>query len=464
MCAISVLNNKPARETKVITYRPITEAGVVKMDQWFKCKNWDTIFQDKNVDEKAHNMMTLIKQKTDEYFPLKQRKIASDNQPFFTLNLATLKRRKQREYNKNRKSPRWTEMDSKYRIMLNRAKMTFYKKETSKLKKSNPSKWYYWLKRLVSSDQIKAKELMVESINHLPVKEQAEILADNMSAVRNEYEPLKTYDIVVPYFSEEDIPVISVTSVETLLKQLKTNKSTPRDDIPPKIIKDFAVHISIPLTKLINSSIREGIWPDIFKGETVTPVPKSFPQKTSEDLRDITGLLTFNKIAEKSIGELIISDMKEKLDPSQYANQKGIGIQHYLINMLNIIFKALDSGSKGEVKAVIATFVDWKQAFPRQCPKLGISAFIACGVRPALIPLLINYFQNCKMKIKWKGVYSRIRKLNGRGPQGALFGILEYLGQSNDNAYMVNTEDRFKFVDDLTVLEMINLLMTEISS
>ena len=29
---------------------------------------------------------------------------------------------------------------------------------------------------------------------------------------------------------------------------------------------------------------------------------------------------------------------------------------------------------------------------------------------------------------------------------------------------MVNVEDRFKFVDDLTVLELINLLMTEISS
>ena len=142
MCAISVLNNKPTRETKVITYRPITGAGVVKMDDWFKCTNWDTIFQDKNMDEKAHDMMTLIKEKTDEYFPLKQRKIASDNQLFFTLNLATLKRKKQREYNKNRKSPRWKEMDSKYKIMLGKAKRICYKKEISKIKKSNPRKWY----------------------------------------------------------------------------------------------------------------------------------------------------------------------------------------------------------------------------------------------------------------------------------------------------------------------------------
>ena len=132
--------------------------------------------------------------------------------------------------------------------------------------------------------------------------------------------------------------------------------------------------------------------------------------------------------------------------------------------MLNRILVALDSNSKGEVKAVIATFVVWKQAFPRQCPKLGVDAFIACGVRPALVPMLINYFQNRNLRVKWKGVLSTIRKLNGGGPQASLFGILEYLAQSNDNANMVNKEDRYKFVDDLTTLEIINLLLIEIST
>ena len=53
-----------------------------------------------------------------------------------------------------------------------------------------------------------------------------------------------------------------------------------------------------------------------------------------------------NKIAEKCIAELIITDIKAQLDPSQYANQKGIGIQHYLVNMLNRILTALDKMSK----------------------------------------------------------------------------------------------------------------------
>ena len=90
--------------------------------------------------------------------------------------------------------------------------------------------------------------------------------------------------------------------------------------------KKFGKYLSVPHTTIVNSSMKEGIWPDIIKEETVTPVPKVYPPKSIEDLRDISGLLTFHKVTEKIIGELMIEDMKVKLDTSQYANQKGIGI------------------------------------------------------------------------------------------------------------------------------------------
>ena len=91
-------------------------------------------------------------------------------------------------------------MDVKYKDMLDKAKRTYYKKEISKLKKSYPSKWYYWLKRLVSADQLKSQEVSVESLNYLNVEEQAEKLADEMSEVRNKFEPLNTNDIMNPFF------------------------------------------------------------------------------------------------------------------------------------------------------------------------------------------------------------------------------------------------------------------------
>ena len=60
--------------------------------------------------------------------------------------------------------------------------------------------------------------------------------------------------------------------------------------------------------------------------------------------------------------------------------------------MINKILSSTDSNSS-EVTAVLATMIDWSDAFPRQCPYLGIDSFIQCGVRPSLIPVLINYFQ-----------------------------------------------------------------------
>ena len=173
--------------------------------------------------------------------------------------------------------------------------------------------------------------------------------------------------------------------------------------------------------------------------------------------------MTFDKIEEKFIAEMIISDIESSLDQSQYGNKHGISIQHYLINMINKILTDCEKVDK-QSTAVLATFIDWKDAFPRQCSKLGIEAFIKCGVRPSLIPVLINYFQERTMVVKWKGHISTERSLKGGGPQGSYFGILEYLVQSNENANCVEENSRFKFVDDLTILEKINLLLVGMSS
>ena len=129
-----------------------------------------------------------------------------------------------------------------------------------------------------------------------------------------------------------------------------------------------------------------------------------------------------------------------------------------MIKILDRILQSIDQNSKNNSCAVLATLVDWKQAFPRQCPKLGIQSFIKNGVRPSLIPLLINYFQKRKMKVNWHGKLSSERILKGGGPQGSSFGLWEYLSQSNDNADCVDEKNRFKFVDDLSFLEIIFLL------
>ena len=78
-------------------------------------------------------------------------------------------------------------------------------------------------------------------------------------------------------------------------------------------------------------------------------------------------------------------------------------------------------------------------------------------MRPALIPLM-NSFQGRQMRAKCHGQLSEVRDLRGGGPHGSTFGIWEYLSQSNDNSNCVEQQNRFKFVDDLSFIEVIQLL------
>ena len=59
------------------------------------------------------------------------------------------------------------------------------------------------------------------------------------------------------------------------------------------------------------------------------------------------------------------------------------------------------------------------------------------------------------MKVKFNGELSAFLALIGGGPQGTLLGQTEYLVQSNDNADSVPEDDRFKYIDDLSVLQLI---------
>ena len=67
-------------------------------------------------------------------------------------------------------------------------------------------------------------------------------------------------------------------------------------------------------------------------------------------------------------------------------------------------------------------------------------------------------FQGRYQSVRWRGLTTSPRRINVGGPQGATLGILEYLSQSNNSADCVSSNERCKLVDDLTILEIVNLL------
>ena len=376
----------------------------------------------------------------DEVCPEKTRRISSDDEPWYTGYLKKLQRRKSRLFRKNRHSEEYKKAKEKYEKKIIEAKKKFKTKTIDDVIQARSGQWYSKLQRITNFNQEKSNVVQVDEISHMSDQDQAEAIADSFSAISNEYETIKKDDISIPHFTKSSIPHLKPHIIRKYLQTIKTNKSTAPGDIPAKILKEFALFLCVPVANIVNCGLAVGHWPKSYKRETITPIPKQFPAENREMLRPIANLCNLNKIMEKIISEMVISDMKDTLDPSQYGNQKHISIQHYLMRLLNRVISNVDKNAQGEVNAVLCMFIDWKQAYSRQCHTLGVQSFLKNGVRPSLIPLLISYFEDREMRVKWHGKMSQSRRLPGGGAMGASLGNWEFLSQTNDNADCVPEE------------------------
>ena len=93
-----------------------------QMQEWLQGGGLNLEAHAENAHEMANALMVTLRKRTDEFFPTKSRKVTNDNQTFFSDKLATIKRKNQREYNKNRKSIKWKRMDIEYNLKLSSAK------------------------------------------------------------------------------------------------------------------------------------------------------------------------------------------------------------------------------------------------------------------------------------------------------------------------------------------------------
>ena len=126
---------------------------------------------------------------------------------------------------------------------------------------SNPSQWYSKLKRICSFDQERYEPINCDEIGSLSDQDQADKIAEFFAAPWQAYDALLACDIKIEEIEEKDFPHFSQLEVAEKLKEVNIRKAVPTGDIPPKIIKEFATDIAVPLADIINNSIKHGIWP-----------------------------------------------------------------------------------------------------------------------------------------------------------------------------------------------------------
>ena len=139
-----------------------------------------------NVDDKVTCFHNFLISTLDKHFPEKTIKISSLDKKWMVPKLKLLHRKMQREYYRNRRSKKWSEMKVRFKREKRKAIKTFYSVFVTELKSTNPGKWYKMAKRLGAVDQMNGGNVSVESSSHLD---------NRQSKISNEFSPVDTVQL-----------------------------------------------------------------------------------------------------------------------------------------------------------------------------------------------------------------------------------------------------------------------------
>ena len=113
---------------------------------------------------------------------------------------------------------------------------------------------------------------------------------------------------------------IAKSFVKKELRQLKSNKATGLDDLPPRLLKECSESISQPLSYIMNLSINCSVVPNLWKSTKVVPIFKSRNHELPENYRPISVLPVLSQILEKIVHQQLLEYLEDNklLSESQY--------------------------------------------------------------------------------------------------------------------------------------------------
>ena len=136
---------------------------------------------------------------------------------------------------------------------------------------------------------------------------------------------------------------VRVLYIETLLGEIKCNKSCGADNIMPKILKLSAPSIAVHLTKLLNLCISTSTWPTEWKLSHVTPVFKKDDTTSVSNYRSFSVLSIIPKMVEKVMFDQLYDIFQPLFSSNMSGFLRGHSCCTTLVKMVDDRRLALDS-------------------------------------------------------------------------------------------------------------------------
>ena len=253
---------------------------------------------------------------------------------------------------------------------------------------------------------------------------------------------------VVSVNNKMTLNTINTKYVLDAIGRLKNGKASGPDKITIKLAKDAAKFIAYPIMCIFNSSITNGIFPDVWKTANVTPIHKSGSKSDLNNYRPISVISVFARMLERLVHDQLSEFLtfSNILTSSQAAFRKLNSTTTSLISSTDHWHENMDNN-----KMNLAIFLDLRKAFDTVDHSILIKKLNSYGIVDRTGDWFESYLTNRTQFCTLNGNKSKQRKVTCGIPQGSCLGPLLFIIYLNDFENSLQYSRASIYADDTNV-------------
>ena len=246
--------------------------------------------------------------------------------------------------------------------------------------------------------------------------------------------------------------VVTPELVAKKIKAMKDNKSPGVDGIPPKLLMETVEQISIPLARVFNLSLKEGVVPFEWKEANIIPLFKKGSRNKSENYRPVSLTSVICKLLERLIKDHMVEFLvKHNLfNSSQHGFLKARSCLTNMLCFLEEITKWIDVGSPVDI-----IYLDFQKAFDKVPHQRLLLKLKAHGIGDSITDWIEQWLTDRRQRVVVDGEVSNWKSVLSGVPQGSVLGTILFLIYINDLDDSI-TSNVLKFADDTKLFRKVN--------
>ena len=241
------------------------------------------------------------------------------------------------------------------------------------------------------------------------------------------------------------IKTVHVSVVNKILKELKTKTSYGHDGITSEVLKLGADVLKVPLTYIVNTSIRESEYPSYWKIAKMIALFKKGNRWEIKNYRPVSLLCVAGMVLER----VIAIQMEEYFETNNLLGPFQFGFRKYksTISELLTLFDSLLEGKENRKEMMIILY-DLSAAFDTVSHDILLKKLEAYGFDESALKWMKSYLQDRMQYVQVAEKKSEIKVTNIGTPQGSRLSPILFLCLMADMDLWTKDSKISNFADD----------------